>query len=147
MARFSRVIPVLLAAVLAVPFFSSCDKVPSWIDDIVNRDTEYADFIIKGSVKGPDGNPLSGIKVEVSILRDYSEYVETKSFTTSSEGTFSYETQTAQIPDAANFLFTDPRGDYPDALYSGVQVERTKEEKGKYLGEFTVTADVVIEKK
>ncbi|MBQ9713581.1 MAG: radical SAM-associated putative lipoprotein [Bacteroidales bacterium] len=148
MGKASRLISFVAAAVLAAGSLSSCEdwKVPSWIDDIIDKDTEHADFIMKGTVTGPDGNPLSGIRIEASIHREYSEYIETQTLSTSSDGSFSKSTETAQLPDELTFVFSDPREDYKTLTVSAA-VERTKEEKGKYLGEFTVSVDVSMEKK
>jgi putative lipoprotein (rSAM/lipoprotein system) len=148
MGKASRLISFVAAAVLAAGSLSSCEdwKVPSWIDDIIDKDTEHADFIMKGTVTGPDGNPLSGIRIEASIYREYSEYIETQTLSTASDGSFSKSTETAQIPDEVTFVFSDPREDYKTLTVSAA-VERTKEEKGKYLGEFTVNVDVSMEKR
>ena len=148
MGKASRLISFVAAAVLAAGSLSSCEdwKVPSWIDDIIDKDTEHADFIMKGTVTGPDGNPLSGIRIEASIYREYSEYIETQTLSTASDGSFSKNTETAQIPDEVTFEFSDPREDYLPLSVSA-SVVRTKEEKGKYLGEFTVNVDVSMEKR
>ena len=113
----------------------------------------YSDFLLKGTVTDTEGEPIEGIKVNLSGVKggQVDGYRQDEVCYTDSEGIYIVTNQDFSTFDNLHLKFEDldgiANGGEFETYELDVTVEQTEEAKGWYLGAFRAGADVKLKRK
>lgn len=136
----NKLINAFCAFLLGILGFSACDSLSP-----AEYGTPHADFKFTGTVTDESGKPVKGIRVTNDFTRD--------TLYTDAEGTFgAYLNGIVVYPATVETKFEDVDGEENggefDTKTLSVTPQQTKKGSGEwYEGEYTVTANVSLEKK
>ena len=141
----------LIAAVLGLLGFASCEDPVDIGGDICMYGQPYAEFKALGTVKNEAGKPVEGIRVAVrQTLRGQSEYVDDTVYT-DSKGAYLLSRQAFSGPDYVRIVFEDVDGTENGGEFEKAEtkptIKQTKDGSGWFDGAYEVKADVVMKKK
>lgn len=144
----------LMAVVLGILGFASCEKALDVIDDgggLVMYGQPHADFKAVGSVKDKSGKPIEGIRVAIRQTIPHShEHKDT--VYTDSKGEYVLTTQGFTGPSSVKIVFEDIDGAANGGEFEKTEatpaVKQTKKgDNSWYNGAFEAKADVKMNKK
>ena len=141
----------LIAAVLGLLGFASCEDPVDIGGDICMYGMPFAEFKAVGTVKNEAGKPVEGIRVAVrQTLRGQSEYVDDTVYT-DSKGVYLLSNRPLRGPDYVRIVFEDVDGDANGGEFEQAEakpaIKQTKDGSGWFNGVYEVKADVVMKKK
>lgn len=147
--RFLKWYNALLTSLIGLLGFSACDAT----EPKDEYGAPYVKFTVKGTVTGPDGQPLPGIQAEVGLPHEVRLYEATTPTRTDEKGRLLISGGSPSEEGLA-LVLTDTDGDANGGYFgtdtiplAGLPKRQTEDSKGWYKGAYEFDADITMTKR